>query len=93
MALLDAANKNYRVAFLVMVLRFVVPPLALAALVSSYVLRGCTMLVYTTAIPVYWTVRLQYDIFQKRRAAARLGIVLAPEVKGKWIGNIDLIFK
>lgn len=89
----DAANKNYRVAFLVMVLRFVVPPLALAAIVSNYVLRRSPTLIYTVAIPVYWTARVQYTIFRKKQAAARLGVALAPEVQGKWIGNIDLIFK
>lgn len=93
MTLFDAATRNYRVAFLVMVLRFVVPPLVLAALISRYVLRWHPILIYTSAIPVYWTIRVRYDTFQKKRAAARRGAVLAPEVKGKWIGNIDLIFK
>ena len=94
MAIWGDYYSNYRLVFLVMVLKFVVPPLAMAAVIcriGSWTPFPST-LVYVLAIPTYWTIRIQYDSYTKERDATRRGAVLAPEVNGRWIGNIDLIF-
>lgn len=86
---------NYRLVFLVMVLKAVVPPLAIAAIIckiASWRHSSYTILTYVLATPIHWTIRIQYDSYVKQRDAARRGAILVPEVKGKWIGNVDLIF-
>jgi hypothetical protein len=85
---------NYRLVFLVMVLKTVVPPLAMAAVIcriASWTYSFYSVLTYVLAIPTYLTIRIQYDSYIKQHDAARRGAILVPEVKGKWIGNVDLI--
>lgn len=86
---------NYRLLFLLMMLKAVVPPLAVAAVICRITPWGhpfYSVITYVLAIPMYWTLRIQYSLYAKQRDAARRGAILAPEVNGKWIGNIDLIF-
>lgn len=94
-SLLEVAKRNYRLAFLFMALNFLVPPLVLAAFISTLVTQipSYRALIYIFAVPAYWTVKVQHDNYVKRRDAALMGAVLAPEVKGKWPGNLDLIFQ
>ena len=93
----ELAKRNYRVYFLVQLLNVFVPPLALAAVLSILVIsdrdRIVHALIYALATPLYWTVAIRYDNNVRKREAARLGAVLAPEVKGKWPGNIDVLFR
>jgi hypothetical protein len=39
------------------------------------------------------TCRIQYDRFYQRRDATQRGAVLAPEIKGRWPGNLDILVK
>jgi len=86
---------NYRLVFLMMALESVVPPLVVAAAicrVAPWTNLFYSVITYVLAIPLYWVIRMQYAVYFKHRDAARRGAVLMPEVNGKWIGNIDLIF-
>lgn len=93
---LDVAKRNHRVFALVLILNILVPPLALAALTLFLINnrdRSYQILLYGLAVPVYWIIRVQYDNYDRKREATRLGAVLVPEVKGKWPGNLDLLFR
>jgi hypothetical protein len=86
---------NYRLVFLMMVLKSVVAPLAMAAVICrivSWTHLFYSVITYVVAVPTYWTIRIQYDLYAKRRDAARRGAILMPEVNGRWLGNIDLMF-
>ena len=48
---------------------------------------------YIFTIVLHNFVRVQSFEFFQRREATRLGAQLVPRVKGKWIGNLDLILK
>lgn len=94
MARSDSYYANYRLIFLLMVLRAVVPPLTIAAIIcniTSWTHRSYAVLTYLLAFPAYWAIRIQYGLYYKRRDAARKGAILVPEVNGSWIGNIDLM--
>lgn len=95
--ILDLAKRNYRVFFLVLTLNVLIPPLIFVALISTFIIndldRVYRSIVYALAFPVYWTIRVQHDNYARKREAARLGAVLAPEVQGKWPGNIDLVLR
>ena len=43
--------------------------------------------------PIILACFVQHTKLKKRRDAARLGAKLLPEVKGKWIGNIDRLIE
>ncbi|KAF8308493.1 cytochrome P450 monooxygenase CYP63 [Clavulina sp. PMI_390] len=78
-------------------LNFFIPPLVIAALVSQRLALHKVswlyhMILYLLATPFYWTVRVQYDYLMAKRQAKKLGLELVPEVKGKWLGNIDVLF-
>lgn len=71
------------------------PPLISAALVVHFAplsLRRYSSIVYLLAVPACWTIRIKVERLENKRHAKRLGAVLVPEVKGKWPGNVDLIF-
>ena len=87
---------NYRVSFSLTLLEFFGPP-ALVAYTTLRVLLPATKwyiapVVHFLAILVYWTARVQYTTSVKRADAARRGARLCPEVKGRWPGNVDLMF-
>lgn len=44
-----------------------------------------------TSLPGIITCRILYKDWRDRREAARLGARLAPKMKGKWIGNLDIL--
>lgn len=86
---------HYRLVFLVMMLNVFAPPLAIAAVIcriAPWTHLSYSVFTYILAIPAYWTIRIQHGSYSKRCDAARKGAILVPEVKGKWIGNIDLVF-
>ncbi|KAF8314509.1 cytochrome P450 [Clavulina sp. PMI_390] len=96
--LINAATRNYRVYIAVVFLNLLVPPLGLAALVSRFLLPQhltsmYRTLLYLLATPLYWTVKIQYGDWVNRGEAKRRGAVLAPEVRGKWFGNLDILVK
>ena len=43
-------------------------------------------------IPIVMLVSVVWDEIHQRRRAAALGARLVPRVKGRWIGNIDVLF-
>jgi hypothetical protein len=95
MAIWEKYHSNYRLVILVMVLKTLTPPLAMAAFIckiASWTRLSYSVLTYLLAIPPYCTIRVQYDVYAKQRDAARKGAILVPEIKGKWIGNIDIVF-
>ena len=91
--------RSHRAAFAQRLVTFFVPPLFIAASLSRLVIHvngynlspSSSFLLYFLAIPVFWTIKVQWDVFAKMREAKRLGAVLAPEAKGRWPGNIDLL--
>ncbi|KAF8314506.1 cytochrome P450 monooxygenase CYP63 [Clavulina sp. PMI_390] len=94
----EAAKRNYRVYIAVVFLNLLVPPIALAALVSHFLLpqdlaRTYHVLLYLLATPIYWTVRIQYGDWANQKVAKRLGAVVAPEARGKWPGNLDVLLR
>ncbi|KAF8308490.1 cytochrome P450 [Clavulina sp. PMI_390] len=79
-------------------LNFFGPPLVLAALVSkrlafNHASAMYHVVVYILATPLYWAVKVQYDYFVAKREAKKLGVELVPEIKGKWWGNLDVLFE
>ncbi|KAF8308494.1 cytochrome P450 [Clavulina sp. PMI_390] len=50
-------------------------------------------MIYVSAAPTYWTIKVQYDYIAAKREAKRLGLELVPEVKGKWPGNLDVLIE
>lgn len=88
---------NYRLEVLKIITNFLGRPFVLAALTWVLVLekfpKYCFAILYLLAIPLYWTVHVQFDRLKQRREAASRGAILAPEINGKWLGNIDLIPK
>lgn len=88
---------NYRLAMLSMIANFFGRPLVFALLIATFLLPGyglfSRILVYILCIPGYWSAQNQYNLWVKKREAAARGAVLAPEIKGKWIGNIDLMIQ
>lgn len=73
------------------------PPLTLAALITAFLIPNWggfyRALVYACVVPVHWSIKGRYEDYMNTKEAARMGAVLAPQVKGKWPGGIDLIFK
>lgn len=89
-------SSNYRLFFLLCVTKFLVPPLILAAvicLVGGISTVGWRLFLWFSCVPLYWTAEVQYDRRMARRIAHQSGAVLAPEVKGRWPGNIDIMFR
>ncbi|KAF8314507.1 cytochrome P450 [Clavulina sp. PMI_390] len=91
-----SSTRNYRVYVAVVFLNLLVPPFLLAALVSRLLLpldsvKIFRVLLYLLATPTYWTVRIKYGDWANRREAKKLGAVMAPEVHGKWPGNLDTL--
>ena len=88
---------NYRVAFLGNITRFFGPPLLIAYVFTRFVFPPLnytqSTLLYVTLIPVYWTFKINYDVFVKKLAAQRNGAVLAPQVRGHWPGNLDVLLR
>ncbi|KAF8308485.1 cytochrome P450 monooxygenase CYP63 [Clavulina sp. PMI_390] len=79
-------------------LNFLIPPFVLAGLISQRLAHHHVSWIYHTltyilAVPVYWTVKVQYDEFVVKREAKKLGLELVPQVKGKWPGNLDVLFE
>ena len=86
---------HYRLVFLMMVLKSVALPLAIAAVIcriASWTHLFYSFFTYVLAIPMYWTILIQYDLYATQRDATRRGAILIPEVNGRWRGNIDLLF-
>ncbi|KAF8314508.1 cytochrome P450 monooxygenase CYP63 [Clavulina sp. PMI_390] len=91
-----AATRNYRAYVAVLFLNLLVPPLLLATLASRLLLSQDSAWIiralwYLLATPIYWTVRIQYGDWANRRRAKKLGAVMAPEIHGKWPGNLDTL--
>ena len=88
---------NYRVAFIINVLRFFGPPFVLAFALSHFTLHPLRQLhaalLYAALIPAYWTVKINYDTQVKKADAKRHGAVLAPQVRGRWPGNLDIVIR
>lgn len=94
--MLSGHDKNYRIAFLISLTRaFLLPS------VSFYVtlrflpplpLSLRVVLFCATALLV-WTAQIQYRVYWNKREAEQLGARLAPEVRGRWPGNIDVLFR
>lgn len=86
---------NYRLGFLVNCLRFFAPPIALAYATNHFLLPNVTgflsVVLYTLATPIYWTLTVQYGILAKKSAAVQAGATIIPEYHGKWPGNVDLM--
>lgn len=94
MAIWDNYYAHYRLIFFLLVWRTVLPPLLVAAVIcriAAWTYRPHIVLTYLLTYPAYWTIKIQYDLYERRRDAARKGAILVPEVNGRWIGNIDLI--
>jgi hypothetical protein len=66
-----------------MALKSVVPPLGVAAAIASWTNLFHPVITYVLAIPLYWTIRMQYALYFKQRDAARKGAILMPEVNGR----------
>lgn len=45
------------------------------------------------AVPCYLAVKIQLGLRRNARAAQRLGCILPLEVKGRWIGNINILLR
>jgi hypothetical protein len=89
-------SSNYRLFFLLSVAKFLTPPLVLSvAICLAYGISrvGLRLLVWFFCVPLYWTVKVQYTRRLARRAAHQSDAVLAPEVKGRWPGNIDIMLR
>lgn len=88
---------NYRVATLWMTVNFLGRPLLGTLFLARFLLPQHPyvhyVLLYFLTSPLYWIIYVQYKEFVKRRDAAARGAILAPEIKGKWFGNVDLIVK
>lgn len=88
---------NYRLVMLQMTANFLGRPFVLAGLIWTLLLKQFPKYyfaaLYVFAIPVYWTVQVQYQRFMQKRDAASRGAIMAPEINGKWPGNIDLMAK
>lgn len=90
-----SASYNYRLWFLVLIAKFFLPPLLIARVISrtlSFTLNTpLSALLYVSTIFAVTTLKVQWTRFMHRRDAAQRGAVLAPVIKGKWPGNIDLL--
>lgn len=87
---------NYRLYFLLTTLKFLAPPLVLAAaFCAAYTIpnRSLRLLIHVFSVPLYWGVNVQLRRYHDRQAAHNLGAVLAPEVCGRWPGNIDIMLR
>ena len=88
---------NYRLVMLKTIAMFIGRPLLLAgmtwALFLPQVSKYYFSLIYIIAVPTYWTLEVQYKRFLQKRDAISRGAICAPEINGKWLGNIDLIPK
>ncbi|KAF8308481.1 cytochrome P450 monooxygenase CYP63 [Clavulina sp. PMI_390] len=96
--LIPSARTNPQLYVVNLFINFFAPPLILATLISQrltvhYVSWIYHVIIYTFATPLYWTMKVQYDYFMAKREARRLGVELVPEVKGKWPGNLDVLFE
>lgn len=94
MSTTSAVLGNYRIVFFLDLASFLAPPLLIATLIQRLLLPNVgSFLLLAITIPFYWTAKIQYGQWYIRREAARLGAVLAPEVKGRWPGNIDVLLR
>lgn len=85
-------SSNYRIAFSLVVLRFFLPPIFLA-LVFSRAVFPLGYPVIIAAVPIYWACNIKYHRIRKYFIVRRLGARLAPEVRGKWPGNLDVLVR
>ncbi|KAF9506189.1 hypothetical protein BS47DRAFT_1305586 [Hydnum rufescens UP504] len=86
---------DYRLEFVADICRILIPSLllgrGLVALLSPIALPQT--LLYLAALVAVITSRIQLVRLYQRRDAARRGAVFAPEVKGRWPGNLDLFLE
>ena len=86
----------YHVELTAGISKILVPSILVAWVLEGAVLPPVGLL----QIPFYMAVlvaiiglRIQYERFFQRRDTAQRGAVLAPEVKGHWPGNLDILLK
>ncbi|KAF8598665.1 cytochrome P450 monooxygenase CYP63 [Ceratobasidium sp. AG-I] len=48
---------------------------------------------YVLAVPTFWSIRNVFRTMLRKREADRMGARMIPCVKGKWPGNIDILFR
>ncbi|KAF8308491.1 cytochrome P450 monooxygenase CYP63 [Clavulina sp. PMI_390] len=95
--IIPSSKTNPQLYVVNLFLNFFIPPLVLASLVSQRLaLHNASwiyhIMTYVLATPLYWTVKVQHDYLTARLQAMKLGVDLVPEVKGKWPGNLDVLF-
>ena len=88
---------HWRIRFLLDSLRvFFLPPLILwAALTIAHinVRRGLSPVLYLSSVALYINLYNLYWNWYSQREATKRGARLIPIARGKWIGNIDLLFR
>jgi hypothetical protein len=86
---------DYRLEFVADICKILIPSLllgrGLGALLSPIALSQT--LLYLAALVVVITSRIQLVRVYQRRDAARRGAVFAPEIKGRWPGNLDIFLE
>ncbi len=92
--------KNYRLIFLYTLANLFLPPTIIALVITRFILpyrfTESILLRVIWGIATclgYWTFSFQYTLFKHSREAARLGGVLPPRMKGKWLGNADIVLR
>ena len=86
---------NYLLNFLLTISRALIPSFLLGKALSIALPQLNGTLQFATLYLLAWLAvtitRIQYIRYSQHREAARLGAVLAPELKGRWPGNLDLL--
>ena len=86
---------NYLLNFLLTFSRALIPSFLLGNALSIALPHLDGTLHVTTLYLIAWLAvaitQNQYSRYFQHREAARLGAVLAPELKGRWPGNFDLL--
>jgi hypothetical protein len=87
---------NYRIELLLGVSQIFIPSLLLGrgfVWAFPYSIGLLQIPLYLAASIAIIIFRIQYDRFYQRRDSAQRGAVLAPEIKGRWPGNLDILLK
>ncbi|KAF8332801.1 cytochrome P450 monooxygenase CYP63 [Cantharellus anzutake] len=92
-------KRNYRVDLIVDLVRLFGPPILIFLAVVSFVVPRAVLvanfsrpLLYVLISVLYWTAKVQITQWRYRQEAKKLGAVCFPKLRGKWPGNLDIIY-
>ncbi|KAF8332799.1 uncharacterized protein EI90DRAFT_707231 [Cantharellus anzutake] len=92
-------ERNYRVDIIVDLVRLFGPPILIFSAVVSFIVPRTVLaanfsrpLLYVLISVLYWTAKVQITQWRYRQEAKKLGAVCFPKLRGKWPGNLDIIY-